>query len=186
MIAQNPPSPNPFQPPEGKPPSPTRSILWWLAGGVLVAFFCCGGLCVIPIGRAVYQAATERDDVEQLLTAFLADLEAKDFEACLAHFSARSIRVASLSTEKMEQLASDPAFRGARTAHITTINVTYAFNSNPDLPQGTVANVSGTATYEDGSTATLQATLEKEDQTWRIHKLVLNRPNQPQILNTEP
>ena len=179
------PSPNPFQPPEGKPASPKRSIVWWLLGGVLLTFFCCGGLCLIPIGRAVYRAATERDDVEQVITAFLTDLEAKRFEACLAYFSARSIRVASLSKEGMEQLAENPAFRGAQVAHVTNINVTYAFNSNSDEPQGTIANVTGTVTYADGATGSLQATLEQEKKIWRLHKLNLNRPTDPPTPQTE-
>jgi hypothetical protein len=177
------PPPNPFQPPGAPSTARGRSVLWWVAGGALVSMCCCGSFCLIPMGGAVYQAATERDDVEQVVTEFLADLDAKRFDSCLSRFSARSVRVASLTRESMEKLAEQPDFRGCQTAHVTNINVTYTVNSNQDLPQGTVANVSGTVTYSDGATGTVTAVLEKEKGAWRLHQLTVNRPATP---NPEP
>ena len=126
-------------------------------------------------GFGVYQAVTQRDDVEQVIDASLADIAARRPDEVLARTSKRAIEHESITRETLEQLADNPAFQDYESAHVTNVNVSASYNSDPKFAQGTVANVSGTVAYEDGGKGTFEATLEKENGQWRLFSLKVNR-----------
>jgi len=134
-------------------------------------------MCVVPMGFGVYQAVTQRDEVERAIDACLQDVEAERADAALQRFSSRAIQNGLVTREQIEKLADDQHFRDYKSAHVTSIKVSQAFNTNPKVPQGTVANVAGTVGYNDGGTGVLQATLEKENGEWRLFALRVNRNN---------
>jgi len=168
-----PPPENPFQPSASLPPQPrSRAWLWLAAGGVLILICSCCGLCVVPAGLGVYQAVNERGNVEQVVTAFMADLAAKRFSDAADRFSSRARRVSSISSEKLAKVAGEnQAYQGGRAAHVAGVHLSRAFNSNQDVPQGVVAQVSGTIDYEGGERGAFRATLEKENGAWRLHSI---------------
>lgn len=135
-------------------------------------------MCFLPSSVAVYQAAHERGNVEQVVNAWLADVKAGDFNQALKRFSDRAHRSGQLTEETLQQLAADVAFRGCQSAQVAQIDVSYSANSNQDLPQGTVATVSGTIAYDDGGSGTFQATLERERGLWKLHRIHLKRDGQ--------
>ncbi|HCK66993.1 MAG TPA: hypothetical protein DHW49_12075 [Anaerolineae bacterium] len=49
---------------------------------------------------------------------------------------------------------------------IQNLNLTAAANTDPNLPQGNVANVAAIINCSDGFTGELTATLEKVDDNW--------------------
>jgi len=76
---------NPFQPPQE--PSPrVRSRLWILAARAILGMCCCSGICLVPMGAGVYQAFAEKGGVERTVTAFFAEVDARNGDAALAHF----------------------------------------------------------------------------------------------------
>jgi hypothetical protein len=176
-----PPPENPFQPSASLPPDRrSRAWLWLAAAGVLAVICGCCGLCVVPAGLGVYQAAGERGNVEQVVTAFMTDLAAERFVDAAERFSSRAKRVSSISAEKLAKVAREnQAYQGGRAAHVAGVHLTRAFNSNQDVPQGVVANVSGTIDYEGGDRGTFRAMLEKESGAWRLHSIQVQRGAAP-------
>ena len=175
-IQPAPVSPNPFQP-AVEPPAPRggRSWVWILAAGAILGMCCCSGICLVPAGVGVYQAASERDDVEREIQDFMSALDAGNVDAAMNHFSSRALRTNQTSREKIKQLLDNPAFRGCQAVHITSINVNRSYNTNQDVPQGVVAIVSGTLHYQNGSSRPFHATLEKEGSQWKLHTLRLDQ-----------
>src|SRR5262249_16924244 len=169
-LPPHPPTTNldPFQSPTPAPAAPRpRSWLWLIALGVVASVCLCSGLCLVPSGLLIYRAAAERQPIEKSLNSFLADLNADRIDKALAHFSSRAQRSAQVNRQQIEQFAKAPYARGCNTTHITQINISQNYNTNQDVPQGTVANVSGTLDYTDGSHGTFRATLEREKGEWR-------------------
>ena len=62
-------------------------------------------------------------------------------------------------------------FEGYRSVSIANLNVSAAFNTSPDLPQGTVAMATGTASYAGGFNGTFNAVLEQEGDAWRLFSI---------------
>jgi hypothetical protein len=67
-------------------------------------------------------------------------------------------------------------FDGYQSVTIDTTNLTSAVNTNPDVPQGSVATVNGTVTYTGSVTGSFRATLEKEDGDWRLFLINVTVP----------
>jgi len=167
---------NPFQsPPSAAPPKRRNSLVWGIGIGCLACMCLCGGPLVLLTGFGVYQAVSQRDDVEQVIDASLADIAAQRPDEALARTSKRAIEHEFITRETLEKLADNPAFQGYQSARVTNINVSATYNSDPKVPQGTVANVSGTVEYDDGGKGTFQSTLEKENGEWRLFSLRVNR-----------
>jgi len=169
-------APNAYQPPFAAEPPPRRnSALWWVIGGGLAAMCCCGGPCIGMLVPGVYVLVSEGANVGQVVTGFLEDINAKRTDSALDRFSANAISEASLTREKMEELADDPNFRGAAKASVSSINIKSNFNSDPKVPQGTFAEASGSISYSGGDSGTFNATLQKEGGKWRLRFLRIKR-----------
>ena len=169
-------SPNPFQPPDLQPPRRSRGWLWLLVGGVLACLCLCSGMCVVPLSMGVYQAVAVRDDVEQVVTAFLAEMDDGRFEQAAGRFSSRARQPGNIDAQMLARLRDGSiALQDASTAHVSNINISRAFNSNRSLPQGVVANVSGTVDYAGEEQGKFRATLEKEGGNWRLHSINVER-----------
>jgi hypothetical protein len=153
--------------------------MWGVAIGVLACLCLCSGACLIPAGFGIYVAVTQRDEVAQVIDACLNDVEAKRTDAALAHFSTRATTHGLVTRDQVAQLSEHGAFQDQPQITISNINISKAFNTDPKKPQGTVANVSGAVTYNDGGQGTFRAILEKEETHWRLYSLHLNRNNPP-------
>jgi hypothetical protein len=67
-------------------------------------------------------------------------------------------------------------FDGYESVAITKLNIKAAFNTNPDLPQGTIVEVAGVVTYKGGVTGQFTATLEEENDGWGLHYIHVTVP----------
>ncbi len=67
-------------------------------------------------------------------------------------------------------------FEGYQSVEVLNLNVSQAFNTNQNLPQGTVAKVDGTISYDGGFIGQFNAVLEKEGDVWRLHNINITVP----------
>jgi hypothetical protein len=149
--------------------------MWGIGIGCLACMCLCGGPCILLTGFGVYQAVSQRDNVEQVIDASLADIAGHRPDEALARASKRAIEHELITREKLQELGDNPAFQGYKSVTVTNINVSATYNSDTKVPQGTVAKVSGTVEYDDGGQGTFQATLERENGEWRLFSLEVNR-----------
>jgi hypothetical protein len=159
----------------------TRRTVVIVAGVVVAAICLCIGICVVAGGwgtvTGLIRVAQERDDVTAVIDEFMLKMEKKDAAAAYALFSTRAQRQIPLSSiEEMLEGNNYVLFDGYESATVTNLNLNAAFNTNPDLPQGTVAKVTGIVTYEGGITGKVTATLEEENGTWRLHYINVTVP----------
>jgi hypothetical protein len=178
----------PFQPEQASPPltevepasmTPRkRQNKQILIAGVLVAgLFLCVMLCVVVGGIGMIKASLERDDVERVVDEFMHAMAKGDTDAAYALFSTRAKRTVSRSKlDKLLQGTNFALFDGYTSAQIAKINLSRAFQTNPDLPQGTVAEVNGTITYEGGYIGRFEAVLEQEHKEWRLFVINVTIP----------
>ena len=78
--------------------------------------------------------------------------------------------------EKLTQGNNYVIFEGYESLTVQNLNLAASANTNSDLPQGTVANVTGTVSYEDGFTGKLTAVLEKVDGEWKLFNFFVTVP----------
>jgi hypothetical protein len=175
--------PSPYEPPASIEPQTARParrisrVVLAIAGiAILVPCVCCGGIVAL-MGRGIYVAATERGNVQQVVSDYMENMKSQDEEATLALFSARARR--QMPPRQIAEAQNGPLyylFADYQQATVTKIFVSTAYNTNPDHPQGTIANVEGTVSYGDGRAGTFRGVLEREHNQWRIHVVHVNAP----------
>jgi hypothetical protein len=159
------------------PTKESRKKPMLIVGALVAGLFLCVVLCVVVMGTGAVKALFERDDVEQAIDEWMRAMVRKDTDAAYTLLSTRAQRTASRS--KLDDLAQGnnfAVFDGYKCVQVTTLNIGAAFQTNPDLPQGTVARVNGTITYEGGYTGRFEAVLEQENGEWRLFGINLTVP----------
>jgi hypothetical protein len=137
----------------------------------------CSFLCIALIATGVGKILVEQAPVELILDTFMKDMEAKDVESAYTLFSPRSQRQTPITeVEKLIEGNNYAIFEGYQSLTVQNLNLTAAANTNPDMPQGTVANVTGTVSYEGGFTGTFNAVLEKVDGEWKLFNINITVP----------
>jgi len=129
----------------------------------------CIVLVVLVIGRTLLSVSTEQTAITPVIDRFMQAMTQHDSQTAYRLFSSRAQRQTPLAD--LTKLTKDPnyvLFDGYQSVTIDTTNLTSAVNTNPDVPQGSVASVNGTVTYTGGVTGSFRATLEKEDGDWRL------------------
>jgi len=134
------------------------------------ALLLCGGLAVWGVGSSLLISVTEKDDVRVTLDRFMRNMAAKDVASAYAMFSSRARRQMPIS--KLEEITRPPNYsliEGYRALEIVDITVRRSANTNPDVPQGTVAEIRAALSYTGGFTGQLTSVLEKENGRWTLH-----------------
>ena len=148
-----------------------------IVGALVAGLFLCVVLCVVVVGTGAIKATSERNDVEQVIDEFMCAMVRKDTNAAYALFSTHAKRTASRS--KLEELLQGnnfALFDGYKNAQITNMNLSTVFQTNSDLPQGIVAKVNGTITYEGGFMGRFDAILEQENKEWKLFGINITIP----------
>jgi len=157
------------------PPDPTparaksRRTLWIILGSVVGVLVLCIVIAALVIGRTILSVSTEQTAITPVIDRFMRAMTQHDAQAAYQLFSSRAQRQTPLAD--LTTLLEGPnytLFDGYQSVTIDTTNLTSAINTNPDVPQGSVAMVNGTVTYAGGVTGSFRATLEKEDGEWRL------------------
>jgi hypothetical protein len=155
----------------------TNKKLWAILGIAFGVICLCSILCITLIATGTGKVMVEKAPIESVLDAFMKDMEAKDIESAYALFSPRAQRqVPMADLEKMIQGNNYILVEGYQSLSVRNINLTAAINANPDVPQGTVANVSGIISYDGGFTGQFTAILEKVDGVWKLDGINVTVP----------
>jgi hypothetical protein len=119
----------------------------------------------------------EKAPVESVLDLYMKAMDAKDAKGAYALLSPRAQRQIPLS--KVEDLLKGNnyvIFEGYQSLLVGNFNVSAVANTNPNVPQGTVANVTGTIKFEGGFQGTFTGVLEKVDGKWQIDSMYVVVP----------
>jgi hypothetical protein len=180
-VPAAPPGSAPATPPALAAPGKPRKTLWIVAGSI-VSVLCLCALAVLAVAvptlvKSVIAVMQERDPVTAVLDSFMQKMVARDTQGAYALFSPRAQRQVPVSEiAKMIQGNNYVLFDGYRQLEIDNLTLTAAVNTNPDVPQGTLANISGTVSYDGGIKGKLTATLEKVNGVWMIDRVDITVP----------
>jgi hypothetical protein len=134
-------------------------------------------VAIAGIVVAAKKVAVERAPIEAVLDAYMKSMAAKDIEGAYALFSPRAQRqFASSDLQELTEGNNYYVFKGYLSLEIQNLNLNAAVNVNPDVPQGTVATITATVSYEDGFTGSMNAVLEKVDGAWMLHGINVTVP----------
>jgi len=164
--------------PDANPPrTKSRRTLWIILASVSGVLVLCIVLTALLIGRSILSISTEQAAITPVIDRFMQAMTQHDAQAAYRLFSTRAQRqtpIADLTT-----LLEGPnyvLFDGYQSVTIDATNLTSAVNTNPDVAQGSVANVNGTVSYTGGVSGSFRATLEKEDGDWRLFYINVTVP----------
>lgn len=170
----------PSSPPsESIPPQPQRSKrnIWIISGAVVGVLCLCSIVCIAVFGASMYKVYTERAPIEAVLDAYMGHMANQDADHAYALFSPRAQRQIPLAeVQAMLEGNNYFLFEGYRSLSVTNINISAAVNTNPDLPQGTVAEVTGVITYEGDIQGSFNGVLEKVGGQWMIDGIYVTVP----------
>jgi hypothetical protein len=146
---------------------------YWVISGIALGVLClCSVLCITLVALGANKIKSEEAPVISVIDSYMRFMVARDADSAYALFSPRMRRQFPIS--KAEELLEGNnyfVFEGYRSLNLNNLNISKDLNTNPDLPQGTVARVTGTITYEGGIQGTFTATLEKVDGKWLIYSI---------------
>ena len=172
------------------PPQKSRRLL--VIGGCIslaALCLCASVICVSVFGSTLYQAIIEKDNIVVVVDKFMMAMVNKNPDQAYALFSTRVQRQFPVSRlEDMVDGSNYSLFDGYVKAEVVNVNITRGFNTNPDAPQGLVAKVDGTVTYEGGYTGSFQAVLEQENDEWALFSInVIIPPDKlEEFINNHP
>jgi hypothetical protein len=159
------------------PPKKSNRNLFLIIGGALLVICICTTLCIAVGGTGFLKIAQEREPVKEVIDSFMRAMVQKDTKKALELFSVRAQKKIKIDDlEKMLDGNNYVLFEGYQSLEIQNLNISQAFNTNQDLPQGTVAKVNGTISFDGGFTGNFNAVLEKEGETWQLHQINITVP----------
>jgi hypothetical protein len=149
-----------------QPERPKRNLRLIL-GIVAVAACACITIGGVIVAVGLNKVSKEKAPIETVLDNFMREMLAEDIDAAYALYSPRAQR--QFSKTDLETFLEGNNFvliEGYQSLTAGNLNIKAVANSNPDVPQGTVAEVSGIISYENDFTGQFDATLEKVDEVW--------------------
>lgn len=157
-----------INPPSKKPKRWLRIIL-----GAAIIFVVCACVGVVIFGKILQ----ERGPVESVLDAFMKYMATKDHDRAYALLSPRAQKQYPLSSlQGLTEGNNYVLYEGYKSLSIASINISLKIEPDENQPQGTVAEVSGTVTYEDDIQGTYSAVLEKIADIWKIYGIFVTVP----------
>jgi hypothetical protein len=155
----------------------SNKTLLLVIGGMLLVICICIVLCVALGGTSLLKIYQEREPVSKVIDSFMQAMVQKDTQKAFELFSTRAqkqIKMGDLN--KLLEGNNYVLFDGYQRIEIGNLNISKAFNTNENLPQGTVAKVNGTIFYTGGFTGRFDAVLEKEGDTWHLFNINVTVP----------
>lgn len=142
------------------------------------------GLLRFAAHSMVPDVESQRVSIESVVDKYMRAMELGDATQAYVLFCSRARRQMTLEdVNKQLQGNAIVVFVDYRSAHIDTISVSTLVSTNPDLPQGIVARVGGTISYEDGIQGTFDAVLERSDDQWWLHNIRVTTPPEKAMPN---
>jgi hypothetical protein len=165
------------------PPTPAkksnRNVFLTIIGALLVGS-CCISACVGIVGlmgTGVARVLTEKPEVENVIDGYLSSMDSQDAGQAYTLISTRAKRNVLLADiEKCLEGNNYKVFEGYREIALTNFTLGLASDSDPDMPQGLVAEVDGVISYADGFIGDFTAVLEQDGEEWRLFSINVNVP----------
>ena len=160
------------------PQAPKSKRNTWIMLGVVTSLLCvCSMLCIAVFGASMFTVYKEQAPVESVLDAYMRHMANQDADRAYALFSPRAQRQVLLS-DVQDMLAGNNyfLFAGYQSLAVENINIAARVNPDPDVPQGMVAEVTGTVTYEGDMQGTFEGVLEKVGEAWMIDGFYVTVP----------
>jgi hypothetical protein len=180
------PQPLPEPPHENLPIAPeviapqskkTSKNLWIIAIVTFGVLCLCSVICISVVVFGALKVNAEKAPIGVILDTFMKDMVANDAESAYALFSPRMKRQIPISKiQEMLEGNNYVLFEGYQSLSVQNLNINAVANTNPDVPQGTVAKVTGLIEYEGGMQGTFNATLEKVDGKWQVDGMYITVP----------
>lgn len=150
----------------------------WILVGVAIAVIClCSIACVAVFGTSMFKVYQEKEPVETVLDTYMRYMANKDAESAYTLFSPRAQRQIPISeVEKLLEGNNYFLFEGYQSLSVSNLNISATVNTNPDVPQGTVAKVSGIIIFEGDIQGSFNGVLEKVDGVWMIDGIYITVP----------
>lgn len=141
--------------------------------GIVAAVLLACALSCVFLGfgglRGFQSLSRDKVEVEILLDQLMRDMVSQDFEAAYDRFSTRAKRQVPFSEiENFGSGANYALFDGYQRLEIATINIGPSFNTNQNVPQGTLARVQGIVYYDNGFQGQFSSVLELEEDEWKV------------------
>jgi len=154
---------------ESKPGNWKRVVL--IVVGILILMSCC--TAAVFFGAKMFTGVVQEGTaVGEVLQDFMVYMERKDTTQAEKLFSSRALRqMGENDLDEMLEGFNYALFDGFLNLEISQLNIKKAVNSNPNLPQGTIAEITGVVNYEKGYKGKIEAVLEKENGIWKIHMI---------------
>ena len=157
---------------ENSLPEPNKSnrSRWTIVIVGALVICLCSIVGVVLIAGGLSRVENEKAPVESVLDEFMNAMLVEDTVKAYALYSPRAQR--QISVSDLEELLNGNNFviiEGYRHLEIGNLKILATRNTNDNLPQGTVAEVSGVVFYEDNFSGKFDATLEKVDGEWLLH-----------------
>lgn len=159
-----------------QPEAPKRNLKH-LVGIAAVVVFSCLVIGGVLIASGLNKISSEKPLVEFVLDRFMQEMLAGNVDAAYALYSPRAQR--QFSKEDLDTFLQGNNFvliEGYQSLTISNLNIKAVANTNPDVPQGTVAEVSGMISYENDFSGQFNATLEKVDGDWLLDFINITVP----------
>lgn len=151
-------------------PKKSKRILW-VVFGISFVFIClCSISCLILIISSVGKVMVEKAPIMAVLDSFMKDMVDKNVESAYELFSPRSkAKLSKSDLGKMLIGNNYVLFDGYERVTVENMNISANVSTNPNAPQGIVANITGTIFYTGEFTGQLQAVMEKVEGSWKIY-----------------
>jgi hypothetical protein len=158
-------------------PKKSNKKTWMIIGIVAAILLLCSIICIALFGAGMYKVYKEKAPVESVLDTYMQRMLDKDAESSFALFSPRAQRQMSISQlQEMFEGNNYLLYEGYQSLSISNIYISAAANTNPDLPQGTVAEVDGIIMYEGDIQGSFNGVLEKVDDEWMLYNITVTVP----------
>jgi FlaG/FlaF family flagellin (archaellin) len=153
------------------PPQQSSSRTWlYVLIGVIVACLCCVMIAVVVAlagGAGAFGLVTGLISESQSLAApvdgYMHAMSNNDAETARTYFAAG----AGVSSARLKEQLTGANFALYDQYESTSVTH-FSINTNTT---GTLAEISGTIRYSDGSTGTFDATLKKDGDVWKLNRM---------------
>lgn len=160
-----------------QPPERDTFILRLVTSIAIICSCCCLYFGALGIEAIVKFFNSEQTTISEKVDQMMRALAEKRVDDAYDMFSTRARRVLNKSdVNKMVEGINFAFYDGYLSIEVDKYNFQDSKTFDPNIPQGTIAEVRGVVHYENGTDGTFISTLENEDGEWKIFNIDITVP----------
>lgn len=163
---------------ETTPPKVKKTMKPWMIVLIILAVLIMVAIsCIATLFISNKIVSLEKEPAADVIDEFLLNMSQKDYANAYELFSPRAKKTVQLSL--LKRFTEDDYFfvyKDFSNLTILEFTILHSVNSDPDMPQGKTAKVSGEVHYTDGITGYFDSVLEKVDGKWMIFNINVTVP----------